>query len=67
MLLNGIFIDYLNFKGLLMNTVYEDKLIYIRNKINKIGAREFASIMSKLIENDDKNKITKRIYRKYIP
>lgn len=35
-----------------MNTVYNDKLIYIKNRIQKAGAKKFALIITKLIERD---------------
>lgn len=38
-----------------MNTVYQDKLIYIKNRIRKIGAKKFAILISRLIEIDRKN------------
>ena len=38
-----------------MNTRYNDKLIYIKNRIRKAGAKKFALLITKLIERDDVN------------
>ena len=35
-----------------MNTKYNDKLLYIKNRIRKAGAKKFALIITKLIERD---------------
>jgi hypothetical protein len=46
-----------------MNTIYKNKLIYIQNKINKIGAKQFALVITKLIEKDNANKVQKSFFK----
>ncbi len=45
-----------------MNAVYKDKLIYIRNKINKAGVKNIALFITELIEKENAKKLRKKSF-----
>jgi len=46
-----------------MNQAYNNKLLSIKNKIQKIGAKKFALLITRLIEKDKINNVKSNYFK----